>query len=584
MMRMHMAVGCALLCASAARAQAPMGSAFTYQGRLADAGGPATGSFDFRFTLFDAATVGGAVGAPVSVPAVAVAQGLFAATLDFGPTAFAGQARWLQVEVRPAGGGTYTTLAPRQEVTPAPHAGFSSRTDPANLTALNASNLTSGTLPGARLSGSYGQPLSLTNAANTVTGAFSGSGAGLTGLSASSLASGTVPGAVVAGTYPNALTLSNPANVIAGDGSGLTNLDAQPRFRRTVVVGPVGTPAENGTALLAALAGITTASSSNPWLLRIEPGAYLIAPGAFVMKPWVDVEGSGERTTRVVSAGTADNATGTIKTADFAALRDLTVENSGGAAFAKAVYVSGTSPTLSHVSAAASGATVENQGIFVDAGATPSNAPLVADCTISVVGTGAANSFGFLAIGVVFPRVERTTSTAQGGNFATAYWNFQSNVTLWGARGFAFLAGSNVGLSSVDGDNFLTDVELNANGATSFGITSTSGSFVTLQRSAVSAQGIGIQSEFSGMVIGRSMVGSFGASGQGLVNFATSGAFTISIDASDIYGSGRTINSTAQFTLLVGGTKLNGPLPAGGTRTCVASYTGAYTPVSATCS
>jgi hypothetical protein len=564
MKRMLMALGSALLCAGLARAQVPMGSAFTYQGRLADAGVPESGSFDFRFTLFDAPSAGAAVGAPVSLPAVAVAQGLFAATLDFGPAAFAGHARWLQVEVRPAGGGTFTTLSPRQQVTPAPHAAFSSRTDPANLTALNASNLTSGTVPGARLTGT--------------------NGAGLTNLSASSLATGTVPGAAVAGTYPNALTLSNPANVLAGDGSALTNLDAQPRLRRTVVVSPVGTPAENGTALLAALAGITTASSSNPWLLRIEPGAYVIAPGAFVMKPWVDVVGSGERVTRIVAAGAADNATGTVETADFAALRHVTVESSGGAAFAKAIYVSGTSPRLEHVTAVATGASVENQGIFVDAGSTPSNAPFVADCTISVFGTGAANSFGFLAIGAVFPRVESTTSTAQGGNFATAYWNFQSNLTLWGARGFAYLAASNVGLASVDGDNFLTDVELNASGTTSFGITSASGSFVTLQRSAVSAQGIGIQSESSGMVVGRSMVGSFGANGQGLVNFATTGAFTVSIDASDVFGSGRTVNSTAQFTLLVGGTKLNGPLPVGGTRTCVASYTGAYTPVSATCS
>jgi hypothetical protein len=208
-----------------------MGSAFTYQGRLADAGVPASGSFDFRFALFDAATGGSAVGATASIPAVAVTGGLFTAALDFGPAAFAGQARWLQVEVRPAGGGAYTALTPRQELTPAPHAGFSSRTDPANLTVLNASNLTSGVVPDARLAGVYGQPLSLTNAANALTGTFTGSGAGLTGLVASNLATGTVPGGVVAGTYPNALTLPNPANVLAGDGSALTNLNAQPAPR-----------------------------------------------------------------------------------------------------------------------------------------------------------------------------------------------------------------------------------------------------------------------------------------------------------------------------------------------------------------
>jgi hypothetical protein len=34
-----------------------------------------------------------------------------------------------------------------------------------------------------------------------------------------------------------------------------------------VIVGPVGTDAENGAALLAALASMTTASEADPWLL-----------------------------------------------------------------------------------------------------------------------------------------------------------------------------------------------------------------------------------------------------------------------------------------------------------------------------
>src|SRR6185503_15265016 len=127
------------------QAQTPAGSAFTYQGRLTDAGGPASGSFDFRFTLFDAAAGGAAVGAPVGVNAVPVVQGLFTVPLDFGPAPFAaGQARWIQVEVRPAGGGGYPILTPRQELTPTSYALFSSRTDPANLTSLNAGNLTAG--------------------------------------------------------------------------------------------------------------------------------------------------------------------------------------------------------------------------------------------------------------------------------------------------------------------------------------------------------------------------------------------------------------------------------------------------------
>ena len=39
-------------------AQIPLGSAFTYQGQLADVGIPATGNYDFQFGLFDAPTEG----------------------------------------------------------------------------------------------------------------------------------------------------------------------------------------------------------------------------------------------------------------------------------------------------------------------------------------------------------------------------------------------------------------------------------------------------------------------------------------------------------------------------------------------
>jgi hypothetical protein len=42
--------------------------------------------------------------------------------LDFGASPFLGEARWLEVAVRPTGIGTYSTLTPRQPLTPAPYA------------------------------------------------------------------------------------------------------------------------------------------------------------------------------------------------------------------------------------------------------------------------------------------------------------------------------------------------------------------------------------------------------------------------------------------------------------------------------
>jgi hypothetical protein len=103
-------------------AQAPLGTSFTYQGRLADGASPANGPFDFELRLFGAAVGGTEAGPVVSRDDVPVTEGLFTLGLDFG-AAFTGQARWLEIAVRPgASTGAYTTLQPRQELTASPNA------------------------------------------------------------------------------------------------------------------------------------------------------------------------------------------------------------------------------------------------------------------------------------------------------------------------------------------------------------------------------------------------------------------------------------------------------------------------------
>jgi hypothetical protein len=100
----------------------PVGSGFTYQGSLTQSGGPANGLYDFIFTLYDAQTGGNPVGSPVNLAGQQVTSGLFNVTLDFGANVFQGDARWLEIAVRVAGSGDYTTLSPRQPLTPAPYA------------------------------------------------------------------------------------------------------------------------------------------------------------------------------------------------------------------------------------------------------------------------------------------------------------------------------------------------------------------------------------------------------------------------------------------------------------------------------
>jgi hypothetical protein len=159
-------------------AQTPLGTAFTYQGRLTDGGSPANGSYDLEFKLFDAAVEGAQVGSTVTLTSVGVTGGLFTVSLDFGTGIFAGNRRWLQMGVRPGGmGGAFTTLLPRQELTAGPNAVFAL----AAASATTVAGLTCSDRQVVKWSGGVwtcGADVD-TNSGGTVTGV--GTGAGLTG-------------------------------------------------------------------------------------------------------------------------------------------------------------------------------------------------------------------------------------------------------------------------------------------------------------------------------------------------------------------------------------------------------------------
>lgn len=94
---------------------------FSYQGSLKNADTPATGNYDFEFALFDAASGGAQQGGTVQRLNVAVAGGVFSVSLDFG-TQFPGANRFLEIRVRAAGGGAFTTLTPREQIKTVPYA------------------------------------------------------------------------------------------------------------------------------------------------------------------------------------------------------------------------------------------------------------------------------------------------------------------------------------------------------------------------------------------------------------------------------------------------------------------------------
>jgi len=206
---------------------------FTYQGALNNGTNAATGAYDFRFQIYNAASQ--VVAGPLTNAPVGVTNGLFITTLNFGTNVFDGSVRSLEIGVRTNldnNTNAYAVLSPRQALTSVPYA----------IQALNASNavtLTSplqvtnltGTIPNSLLSSNVAV---LTNTSVIFSGsvsalAFNGNGSGLSNLTATNLA-GTIVDArlstnVAMLTATNAMFSSNVTAVMfTGGGHGLTNV------------------------------------------------------------------------------------------------------------------------------------------------------------------------------------------------------------------------------------------------------------------------------------------------------------------------------------------------------------------------
>jgi len=137
----------------------PLGSGFSYQGKLTQNGAPANGSFDMQFYLRDDVTGGNPVGPTNAIAPVVVTNGAFNVVLDFGPV-FAGQSLWLEIGVRTNGSVLpYTTLVPRQPLTPSPGALYAELAGAVTNSAITSAMLANGAITSSKL------------AANAVTGA-----------------------------------------------------------------------------------------------------------------------------------------------------------------------------------------------------------------------------------------------------------------------------------------------------------------------------------------------------------------------------------------------------------------------------
>jgi len=185
----------------------------------------------------------------------------------------------------------------------------------------------------------------------------------------------------------------NALDVVGGPGSGLDadTLDGlhatqlSQDLNHVVTVSPTG---GDYSSIQAALDSITDAAEDNRYLVKIGPGVYV---EQVTMKPFVDIEGSGQDVTTIRwgAGGTTPHCT--VLGTDHAQLRFLTVDLTAGNSSA-AMINDGTSPTLFGVLIRKTGG-LFNVAISNRNGASPSltHCRLVAEGNFA---TGASNEFG----------------------------------------------------------------------------------------------------------------------------------------------------------------------------------------------
>jgi hypothetical protein len=141
----------ALVASCSALAISTFAQVVTYRGSLQSAGQPATGVFDIRFAVYDAAAGGNLVAGPATNAAVGVTNGVFVVPLSFAPPVWNGS-RWLEIAVRTNGlARDFKVLSPLQSVPALPYASVADlATDVigggSGLTNISGGNIRPGTI------------------------------------------------------------------------------------------------------------------------------------------------------------------------------------------------------------------------------------------------------------------------------------------------------------------------------------------------------------------------------------------------------------------------------------------------------
>ncbi len=236
-----------------------------------------------------------------------------------------------------------------------------------------------------------------TNSGGTVTSV--GTGAGLTG--------GPITGSGTVSVASGGITQSML-------GTGAVSADKISFYGKVAIVATSGGDYSNpATAMSNYGSWCGTPSDTNPCLLKIMPGVYNVGSSPVVMRPYIDIEGSGEKTTKItgaISSSALPPTAGLVKGVTNAELRFLTVENAGTGSLTVAILNSTASPSILHVTATASLGTYYNVGVYNFNNSSPTMMNVTANGFWGDVSRGVTNN------GYSSPTMTNVTATAGGAN------------------------------------------------------------------------------------------------------------------------------------------------------------------------
>lgn len=371
---------------------------------------------------------------------------------------------------------------------------------------------------------------------------------------------------------------------------GVTNLNAdlldgfhasafQQQYDNVIIVAKSGALY---TSIQTALNSITDANSVNRYLVKVMPGLY---GEQVTMKQYVDIEGAGELTTRIVSAGSTTELTGTVVGADNSELRFLKVENTGGSTYGTAIFNNATSPRITHVTAETSGNTY-NFGIRNE-----SSSAILTNMTVRTMGGNEATSVRNTSSTTVMTNVIVTAFGAS--NYNRGVYNYGNETSPEMIQVTMNVSGGNhcIGVDNFNSDPIMTGLNITASGGTTntLGVYNYSSSPV-LKNVTVAASGgtncCAVRNDDSLPIINNSTLSATdGTNNYGIYNVNNGGSYLVLINHSQIRGATNTIYNALGITVRVGATLLDGGnvTPNGGTCTCAGVYDETYHFFASTC-